>query len=160
MKNKMLIIIGIIVLLFAGLYFTNSFKNKQALESNENPYGKDNLKQETIDQLDDPLYQNIITPEDLDQRLDNGEDITVYYYSPVCVHCQRTTPVVVPITEELDIDMKKMNLLEFDKMDYYGVEGTPTIIHYENGEEVGRIVGEQDNPEESFREFFEQYVLK
>jgi len=157
MKNKMLIIVGVIVLLFTGLYFVNNYKNKQAVEDNENPYGKDNLKQETIDQLDDPLYQNIIVPEDLDAKLANGEDITVYYYSPTCVYCQKTTPVVVPIAEELGVDLKKMNLLEFDKMDYYHIEGTPTIIHYENGEEVSRIVGEQ--PEENFRSFFKEYVI-
>lgn len=157
MKNKMLIIVGVIVLLFAGLYFVNNYKNKQAVEDNENPYGKDSLKQETIDQLDDPLYQNIIVPEDLDAKLANGEDITVYYYSPTCVYCQKTTPVVVPIAEELGVDLKKMNLLEFDKMDYYHIEGTPTIIHYENGEEVSRIVGEQ--PEENFRSFFKEYVI-
>ena len=157
MKNKMLIIVGVIVLLFAGLYFINNYKNKQAVEDNENPYGKDSLKQETIDQLDDPLYQNIIVPEDLDAKLANGEDITVYYYSPTCVYCQKTTPVVVPIAEELGVDLKKMNLLEFDKMDYYHIEGTPTIIHYENGEEVSRIVGEQ--PEENFRSFFKEYVI-
>lgn len=153
----MLIIVGVIVLLFAGLYFVNNYKNKQAVEDNENPYGKDSLKQETIDQLDDPLYQNIIVPEDLDAKLANGEDITVYYYSPTCVYCQKTTPVVVPIAEELGVDLKKMNLLEFDKMDYYHIEGTPTIIHYENGEEVSRIVGEQ--PEENFRSFFKEYVI-
>lgn len=153
----MLIIVGVIVLLFAGLYFINNYKNKQAVEDNENPYGKDSLKQETIDQLDDPLYQNIIVPEDLDAKLANGEDITVYYYSPTCVYCQKTTPVVVPIAEELGVDLKKMNLLEFDKMDYYHIEGTPTIIHYENGEEVSRIVGEQ--PEENFRSFFKEYVI-
>src|SRR5699024_5902970 len=110
----------------------NNYKNEQGLNSNENPYGKDRLKQETIDQLDDPLYQNIIVPEELDAKLDNNEDITVYYYSPTCSHCLKTTPYVVPIAEELGIDLKKMNLLEFDKMDYYEVEGTPTIIHYED----------------------------
>src|SRR5690625_1777055 len=105
MKNKMLIIIGIIVLLFAGLYFVNSFKNKQTLDGHENPYGKDDLQQETIDQLDDPLYQNIIVPEDLDAKLANGEDVTVYYYSPTCIYCQKTTPVVVSIVEELGVVM-------------------------------------------------------
>src|SRR5690625_2088874 len=157
MKNKMLIIVVVILVLFAGLYFVNNYKNDQALEGNENPYGKETLKQETIDQLDDPLYQNIIVPEDLDAKLANGEDITVYYYSPTCVYCQKTTPVVVPIAEELGVDLKKMNLLEFDKMDYYHIEGTPTIIHYEDGQEVSRIVGEQS--EENFRSFFEDYVI-
>lgn len=153
----MLVIIGVIVLLFVALYFVNNMKNKQALEENENPYGKENLRQETIDQLNDPLYQNIIVPDDLDTALENGEDLTIYYYSPTCVHCQKTTPVVVPLADELGVDLKKMNLLEFDKMKYYDVEGTPTIIHYENGKEVARIVGEQ--PEENFKAFFDEYVV-
>ncbi len=159
MKNKMLIIVGVIILLFIALFFVNKYKNNQALENTDNPYGKDTLKQETIDQLDDPLYQNIIVPEDLDNKLENGEDVTVYYYSPTCVYCQQTTPIVVPIAEEMGVDLKKMNLLEFDLRDHYGIEGTPTIIHYENGKEVGRIVGSQENPEETFRAFFEEYVV-
>src|SRR5699024_11448014 len=85
------------------------------------------------------------------------EDITVYYYSPTCSYCQKTTPVVVPVAEEMGVDLKKMNLLEFDKMDYYKVEGTPTIIHYEDGKEVARIVGEQ--PKENFEAFFKENVV-
>lgn len=157
MRNKMLMIVGAIVVLFVALYFVNEYKNKQALSVSDNPYQKEDLHQETIDQLNDPLYGNIIIPDDLDAMLAAEEDVTVYYFSPTCVYCQRTTPVVVPLTEELDIDMKKMNLLEFDKMDYYGIEGTPTIIHYEDGTEVARISGEQ--PEEAFRAFFEEHVL-
>lgn len=158
MRNKMILIVGLLVVLFVALYFMNDYKNKRTLEVVDNPYGKETLHQETIDLMDNPLYQNIIVPDDLDAQLANGENITVYYFSPTCVYCQKTTPVVVPLAEELDVDLKKMNLLEFDKMDYYDIEGTPTIIHYENGEEVARIVGEQ--PEEEFRSFFEQYVLK
>lgn len=158
MKSKMILIIVVVILLFAGLMVANSVKNKQALKDSDNPYGKDQLKQETIDQLNDPLYQNIIIPEDLDAMLENEETVTVFYYSPTCVYCQKATPVVVPITEELNIDMKKMNLLEFDKMDYYDIEGTPTIVHYENGEEVGRVEGLPENPEEAYRAFFETNV--
>lgn len=154
----MLLIIGAVVILFASLFFVNQYKNKKVISEN-NPYGKDTLRQETIDQLDDPLYGNIILPDELDQKLADGEDVTVYYYSPTCIYCQKATPIVVPLTEELGIDMVKMNLLEFDLMDYYDVEGTPTIIHYKEGKEVGRIVGVGENPEEEFRAFFEEYVL-
>lgn len=157
MKNKMLVIVGAIVLLFVGLFFVNQYKNKQVI-GEDNPYGKENLRQETIDQLNDPLYGNIILPDELDKLLADGEDVTVYYYSPACIHCQQATPVVVPITEELGIDMKKMNLLEFDLMGYYGLEGTPTIVHYENGKEVARLVGHVE--EEEYRAFFDEYVLE
>lgn len=153
----MLIIIGVIVLLFGGLFFVNAQKNKQMLDGADNPYDKDNLKQETIDLLDDPLYQNIIVPDELDEKLAAGEDVTVYYFSPTCVHCQKTTPVVAPLADDMGVDLVKLNLLEYDKMKDYDIEGTPTIIHYEDGEEVSRIVGE--HPKEDFEMFFNTYVL-
>ena len=156
MKNKMMIIIGAILILFGLLFFVTNYKNDQALESVDNPYDKDTLKQETIDLLDDPLYQNIIVPDELDEKLAAEETMTVYYFSPTCTYCQQTTPILVPLTEELGIDMVKLNLLEYDKMDYYHIEGTPTVIHYEDGEEVGRISGYHE--EEAFQAFFDEYV--
>src|SRR5699024_1812946 len=99
MKNKMFIIIGVIVVLFIGLYFLTNFQNQQTLENNDNPYGKETLHQETIDLLDDPNYGNIIVPDDLDAQLEDGGDITVYYFSPTCTYCQQATPIVVPIAE-------------------------------------------------------------
>lgn len=158
MRKKMLIFLGIIVVLIVALYFVSDIKKKQASNGGDNPYGKDKLEQETIDQLDDPLYQNQITPDELDEKLADGEDLTVYFYSPTCVHCQRTTPELVPLADELDIDVKKLNLLEFeDKWDTYGIEGTPTLVRYEDGKETGRISGEQTR--ESFHDFFDEYVL-
>lgn len=157
MRNKMLLIIGVIVILFVALYFVVDYKNTQKLTSADNPYGKDELAQETIDQLDDPLYQNQITPDALAEKLENGEDVTVYFYSPTCVYCRQTTPVLVPVAEELGIDLKKLNLLEFEESwDTYNIEGTPTLIHFENGEEVDRISGEQS--EDVFREFLAPFV--
>lgn len=157
MKNKMVIIIAAIVILFGLLLFVTNYKNKQSVEGVDNPYDKDSLRQETIDLLDDPLYQNIIVPDELDERIESGEAVTVYYFSPTCSYCQQTTPIVVPVTEELGVDMVKMNLLEYDKMKYYDVEGTPTVTHYENGEEVASIVGYQEK--EDFEAFFKEYVL-
>ncbi|CDQ40698.1 MULTISPECIES: thioredoxin family protein [Virgibacillus] len=157
MKKKMLIFIGIIVLLFAGLYFVIDYKNNQAVENNDNPYGDKDLEQATIDQLDDPNYQNQIMPDELSDEVESGEPVTVYFYDPLCPHCQQTTPYLVPLAEENNIDMKKMNLLEFqDQWNAYGIESTPTLIHFDNGEEVARIVG--DKGEENFQSFFDQYV--
>lgn len=159
MKNKMFIILGSIIVLFIALYFVVDYKNKQAIDISGNPYGKDELKQETIDQLDDPMYQNQITPDVLEEKLANGEDMTVYFYSPTCIHCQRATPILVPLAEELNVDIKKLNLLEFeDEWATYDIEGTPTLVHYVDGEEVERISGEQS--EEVFRSFLTDHVVK
>src|SRR5690625_7352764 len=102
----MLMILGSIVILFVALYFVVDYKNKQTLEYAGNPYGKAELKQETIDQLDNPLYQNQIIPKDLDQKLSDKEDLFVYFYSPVCVYCLETTPILVHLAEELGVDLK------------------------------------------------------
>ncbi|MEI3609605.1 thioredoxin family protein [Pseudogracilibacillus sp. SO10305] len=158
MRNKMILIIVVIVVLFAGLMLVTNMKNKQTIEDN-NPYDKTNLQQSTVDLLDDPNYQNIIVPDDLDEKLDNKESVTVYYFSPTCSYCQKATPIVSPLAEDLDVDMKKLNLLEYDKMKHYEIEGTPTLIHYENGEEVARIEGLPENAEEVYEDFFETYVL-
>ncbi len=154
----MIIIIGVIVVLFVGLIVINNVKNDNKTTSGDNPYGDKALKQETIDQLDDPLYQNIIIPTDLDRAIKNKEDMTVYFYSPTCIHCINSTPIVVPLVDELDIDMKKLNTLEYeDAMSDFGIVGTPTIIHYENGEEVTRFEGAAEEPQ--YREYFEENVL-
>src|SRR5699024_9191262 len=85
------------------------------------------------------------------------EDVTVYFYSPTCIHCQRTTPVLVPLAEEMGVDIKKMNLLEFeDEWDTYDIEGTPTLIHFSDGEEKDRMRGEQS--EEEFCKFLDDNV--
>ncbi|WP_163537123.1 thioredoxin family protein [Gracilibacillus sp. YIM 98692] len=154
--KKMIIFVLVLVAIFAALAFVVQYQKKQ--QSEGNPYNKSTLHSATIDQLDDELYQNQIIPEDLAEKLDNGEDVTVYFYSPTCPHCQRTTPVVVPLAEEYDIDLVKLNLLEFEpEWNTYNIEATPTIVHFENGEESARIMGER--PQEQFEDFFEQEVL-
>ncbi|MEN1970245.1 thioredoxin family protein [Lentibacillus sp. N15] len=154
----MIIFAVVIVVLFGALYFATVFKNKQAVDEHNNPYGKDDLRQATVDQLDDPLYQNQITPDKLDDTLADKEDAFVYFYSPTCPHCQRVTPILVPAAEDLEIDMKKFNLYEFDdKWDTYGIEGTPTLVYYKNGKEADRISGE-GKTEEQTKEMYQNFL--
>lgn len=159
MRNRMFIILGVIVVLFGALYFVVQSKNKTAIEKAGNPYEKEGLHQATIDQLDDPLYQNQITPGKLAEEIASNSDVTVYFYDPLCVHCKNTTPILVPLAESHNIDLKKMNLLEFEEeWQTYNIEGTPTLIHFSNGEEVARVEGAQE--EELFDQFFKEHVLK
>ncbi|WP_077617069.1 thioredoxin family protein [Bacillus sinesaloumensis] len=138
--KKVIIFTVIIVAIFGALAFVTTQQNKQQAEGN--PYGKKNLDPATIKQLDDPNYGNQILPDELETKLENGETMTVYFYSPTCPHCQETTPVIVPMVDDMGLDLKKYNLLEFEEgWNKYGIEYTPTLIHFENGEEVSRLVG-------------------
>jgi thioredoxin 1 len=157
--KKMMIYLSIIVVLFAGLYFIN-----RAGDSADNPYGipASKLNHATRQQFDDPNYQNIIVPKDLEKQIASKEETFVYFFSPLCSHCVRTTPVVGPLAKEIGVDLKQHNLLEFeDGWNKYKITGTPTIVVFKDGKETARIengisekAGDGGNTLDMYKEFF------
>jgi thioredoxin 1 len=153
--KKVIIFLVVIIALFGALAFVTSYSNQQA--SVGNPFGKSELNPATIAQLEDPNYQNQILPEDLKEKIDNNDGVTVYFYSPTCPHCKATSPVIVPMADELGLDLPLFNLLEFDNgWKEYGITSTPTVIRFEDGKEVSRVEGKVSDGE--FRSWFEQWV--
>jgi thiol-disulfide isomerase/thioredoxin len=151
--KKIVIFSAIIIALFAAIAIITNVQKTDKSEGN--PYGKDKLKPATVDQLDDPNYQNLILPKELEKKLEKKENVTVYFYSPTCSHCQKTTPIVAPLAEKMGIDLVQYNLLEFDQgWDDYNIQSTPTIVYYKNGKEQDRIVG--FNEEQAFQNWFEK----
>ncbi|MDX1772235.1 MAG: thioredoxin family protein [Planococcaceae bacterium] len=155
--KKLLIIGGAIAAVFILLIVLTNMSNDKKLA--DNPYGTEDLEQETIDQLDDENYQNIILPDDLKAKVESGEPVTAYFFSPTCSHCKAMTPVLMPIVEEMDVDIVQYNILEFEQgWDDYQIEYTPTMVYFEDGQEVSRMVGNQ--PKENIEAFFNEVVLK
>ena len=153
--KKIILFLVAIVGLFAAIAIITNVQNNQKAEGNM--FKKENLKPATVELLDDPNYQNVILPEELEDKLKNKEDVTVYFYKSDCIHCKRTTPTLAPLAEDMGVDMVQYNLLEFEQgWNQYGIEATPTLVHYEDGKEVARIVGEHS--EEEFKGFFEENV--
>ena len=155
---KKLAILGVIIIvLFVAIIAITNMSNNSKLE--DNPYGTDNLKQSTIDLLDDENYQNIILPDALEEKIASGEGVVGYFFSPECSHCQNYTPKLMPIADELNIQIDQLNVLEFENAwNTYNIEATPTMIYFENGKEVNRLVG--DASEDVTRQFFNDVVLK
>ncbi|WP_409304458.1 thioredoxin family protein [Peribacillus sp. SCS-155] len=151
--KKMIIFLCVIAVLFIAIALITSYQQEEKVQGN--PYGKKNLDQSTIDQLDDPNYQNLILPAELANKLRDKKDATVYFYSPTCPHCQKATPIVAPLAEKMGIDLEQYNLLEFEQgWDDYKIESTPTIVFYKNGKEVDRLVGQME--EKEYKEWFEK----
>ena len=141
--KKIIIFLTLIIGLFLALYFVNKMQNEEKTAGN--PYGKDSLHPETVKQLDDPNYQNIILPDELESKIESGEDVTVYFYSPTCEFCVKTTPIVAPLAKDMEINLLQYNLKEFESgWNDYGIESTPTIVQYKDGKEVNRINGYQE----------------
>ncbi|MBE7097720.1 thioredoxin family protein [Bacillus cereus] len=146
--KKMLIFGGIIIALFAAIFAVTQMEEKNATSQKiDNP---------TESKTNSPdYYTNKISLSDLQKNLKENKEETVYFYQTSCVHCQKLSPVVVPMAKDLNVDMKVMDIEKLDvPWDEYKIKGTPTIIHFKDGKEVSRISGEQ--PEDKLKEWLEQ----
>lgn len=107
-----------------------------------------------INENEDKQYENEITTKELEQEVLEENDHFVYFYQTDCIYCKETTPIVIPMANELNINLKVLNLQEdIEGWKKFGIEGTPSIVRFKNGREVDRIVGK--NTEGDFREWFE-----
>lgn len=135
--KKMLIFGGIIIVLFAAIFAVTQMEKKNA-STDEKGY-----------------YSNKISLEDLNKNIEDKKEQTIYFYQTSCVHCQKVSPIVVPLAKDLNVDMKVIDIENLNEpWDKYNIQGTPTIIHFKDGKEVSRISGEQTK--DKFKEWFEQ----
>lgn len=138
--KKLGIIGGIIVLIFVALIALQMYGNKEKLK--DNPYDKTDLDASTIDLIGNKDYNNIILPKDLNERVKSNELFAAYFFSPICMYCKEYTPVLMEVVNENNLDIPKLNLLEYEEsFNEYNITGTPTLIVFENGKEVNRVVG-------------------
>lgn len=153
--KKLAIFGGVIVAAFALIIILTNMSNSEKLANN--PYDTDNLEQSTIDLLDDENYQNIILPDELAEKIQSGEPTTVYFFSPVCQFCKEMTPRLMPLADQEEVEIVQYNVLEYDQAwQDFAIDSTPTLIHFENGQEEMRAVGAM--PEEDILRFFDEVV--
>ena len=154
LMKKLAFVGGIIVILCVVIVLLTNKSQNDIIEAHDNPYGTDNLHPSTIELLADENYQNVILPDDLQSKIESKEGTYAYFFSPTCQYCKAFTPVLMPIAEEYEVKINQLNVLEFNfAWDDYRIESTPTLIYFENGDEVARVVG--DAPEEVVHEFFQ-----
>lgn len=150
--SVLLIILAIVLVLVIAIIVLTNLTNSNKLANN--PYDTEDLQQSTIDLLDDENYQNIIVPNALEEKIASGDKVYAYLFSPECMHCKNFTPKLMPVAEENDIQIDQLNVLEYEEeWNRYGINATPTLIVFENGEEVTRLVG--DYEKEMIQQFFD-----
>lgn len=161
-SRKLLLYFSIFAVLLAALIIVNQQANKA---SSNNVYGipTSQLSPQTVALLDNPNYQNIILPDELNRKLADKESFFVYFFSATCPYCMETTPKLAPIISEAGVDVKQFNLDVYNEgYGHYNIIYTPTLVFYENGVEKERIEGGlvEGNDlvtEEMFVEFFERH---
>jgi thioredoxin 1 len=161
-SRKLVLYFSFFTLLLVLLYVVNQQSNKV---SSNNVYGipTSELSSETVALLDNPLYQNMILPDALDQRIADKESFFIYYFSSTCPYCMETTPKLNPIIEAAGLDVQQFNLDVYrDGYAKYNIVYTPTLVFYENGVEKervegGLVEGSNVNTDQTFIDFFNRH---
>ncbi|MDZ5607415.1 thioredoxin family protein [Bacillus pseudomycoides] len=131
--KKMLIFGGIIIVLFAAILAITNMESKKK----------------------ESYYTNKISADEIRKNNEEKKEQIIYFYQTGCVHCEKVSPIVVPMAKDMNIDMKIIDILNDNPTwDEYKIEGTPTIIHFKDGKEVSRIHGEK--PKETFEKWFKE----
>lgn len=82
---------------------------------------------------------NAVTPDELETKISEEEEVVVYFWQTGCEYCEQVKPYVEPLIEENDA--VSINLADHNVWTTYGINGTPTMIRFQDGKEVGRVEG-------------------
>lgn len=147
--KKMILFGSIIIVLFVAIFVVTKIEEK-------NDSTKQKIESNTSSKKSDAdYYTNKISLVDLQRDLAEKKEEIVYFYQTSCVHCQKLSPIIVPMAKDLHIDMKVMDIEELDTPWYeYKIAGTPTIIYFKDGKESKRISGNHSSID--FKKWFEQ----
>lgn len=96
-------------------------------------------------------YLKEISFDELKEKLDNKEDIIIEIVQTGCSNCTSFSPRFESVLNEYKIQAYSLNISYLSDegaewLDEYKVDGTPTVIFFEDGEETStlkRIVGNQ-----------------
>ncbi|BAR87741.1 uncharacterized protein KNN_07008 (plasmid) [Bacillus thuringiensis serovar tolworthi] len=135
--KKMIIFASSCLLLFITFIFiTNKENNTSSKAVTKNDY-----------------YKNKITINQLENDIANNKEKVIYFYQTTCFHCKLVSPIIVPMAEDMNINMQVIDLETYrEGWDKFKITGTPTVIHFKKGKEIDRIEGEQE--ETTFRKWF------
>ncbi|WP_436901704.1 thioredoxin [Halovenus halobia] len=94
---------------------------------------------------------------ELTELTDEFDTVLVDFYADWCGPCQMLEPVVETIASETEATVGKIDIDANQPLAAeYGVRGVPTLLLFDNGQPVERLVGMQS--EEQLRSVVEQHT--
>jgi len=84
----------------------------------------------------------ILTDNNFDETLKNNSIILVDFWAEWCGPCKKLSPILDEISNETNLLVGKLNVDEnLVKSAEYSVQTIPTMVLFDNGRPVHRIVG-------------------
>jgi thioredoxin 1 len=93
-----------------------------------------------------PSHPTFLSPADLNRLVSSGQPALVEFYTPTCPHCQALEPTIEALAREWGerLTIAQLDLSEHPKAAReWQVMGTPTVLVFDNGEAVARLMGVQ-----------------
>ncbi len=138
--------------LFFGSSQDEIEKSEGALQIN--PGGNAEIDPEVLQAFTNTSNDKLISHDELEVLLVDGETFSIYFFSPTCPSCAGTVPSIVEASEEIGIPMRMYDLVEFEEgNEQFEIIKAPTVIVFEAGEEITRFEGH--DIEEEYIEWFE-----
>ena len=134
MKEKIKVIIGIIIFILVLVGITVFFNKKNNLQKYSNNNELIGSAKDIIEANDNNFETEVIN---------SNKKVLVDFYATWCMPCKSLKPTIEQIANEnkdlkvVEIDVDKCESLVLK----YNIQAMPTLVVIENGEEVNRIVG-------------------
>jgi thioredoxin 1 len=96
-------------------------------------------------QMDENGQLQISTAEDFDARvLGAGQPVLVDFYSTTCGPCRMLAPTIEKLAGQYEgrAAVYKVNVDRLPELaGRYGIEGVPSVLFFQSGKEVNRLIG-------------------
>ena len=82
--------------------------------------------------------------QNFDEMIRSDKPVLVYFWASWCMPCRMVSPILDSLADERQgtLTVVKLNVDDSPSVAaHYGVMSIPTIIRFEGGEEVSRVVG-------------------
>lgn len=91
-------------------------------------------------------------------KMESSGTVLAYFWAVWCPPCKRIAPVLTELGEEMpDVNIAKINVDENpETASQYGIMSIPTLLVFQNGQAVDRVVGFQSK--EALKNLLARYL--